>query len=199
MARIVAFTSVTLDGVMQAPGRPDEDTRGDFRHGGWATKYADEESGELAAQGMANTEALLLGRRTYEDLLESWNKQGGPFKDMLNSSPKYVASQTLEEPLRWPNSTLLKGDVREAVSDLRDRPGKDIVVLGSGELLRGLMRDGLVDAYTLLIHPLVLGTGQRLFDDGVPNVGFKLEDQKTTSTGVIVATYSTSEGRWASR
>jgi len=191
MARIVAFTSVTLDGVMQAPGRPDEDTRGDFQHGGWATRYADEESGRLAAEGMANTEALLLGRRTYEDLLESWNKQGGPFKEMLNSSPKYVASQTLEEPLRWPNSTLMKGDVREAVTELRDRPGKDIVVLGSGELLRGLMRDGLVDAYTLLIHPLVLGAGQRLFDDGVPNSAFKLEDQRTTSTGVIVATYST--------
>jgi len=191
MARIVAFTSVTLDGVMQAPGRPDEDTRGDFQHGGWATRYADEESGRLAAEGMANTEALLLGRRTYEDLLESWNKQGGPFKEMLNSSPKYVASQTLEEPLRWPNSTLMKGDVREAVTELRDRPGKDIVVLGSGELLRGLMRDGLVDAYTLLIHPLVLGAGQRLFDDGVPNSAFTLEDQRTTSTGVIVATYST--------
>ena len=191
MARIVAFTSVTLDGVMQAPGRPDEDTRGDFQHGGWATRYADEESGRLAAEGMANTEALLLGRRTYEDLLESWNKQGGPFKEMLNSSPKYVASQTLEEPLRWPNSTLIKGDVREAVTELRDRPGKDIVVLGSGELLRGLMRDGLVDAYTLLIHPLVLGAGQRLFDDGVPNSAFTLEDQRTTSTGVIVATYST--------
>ena len=191
MARIVAFTSVTLDGVMQAPGRPDEDTRGDFQHGGWATRYADEESGRLAAEGMANTEALLLGRRTYEDLLESWNKQGGPFKEMLNSSPKYVASQTLEEPLRWPNSTLIKGDVREAVTKLRDRPGKDIIVLGSGELLRGLMRDGLVDAYILLIHPLVLGSGQRLFDDGVPNAAFKLEDQRTTSTGVIVATYST--------
>ena len=191
MARIVAFTSVTLDGVMQAPGRPDEDTRGDFQHGGWATRYADEESGRLAAEGMANTEALLLGRRTYEDLLESWNKQGGPFKEMLNSSPKYVASQTLEEPLRWPNSTLMKGDVREAVTELRDRPGKDIIVLGSGELLRGLMRDGLVDAYTLLIHPLVLGAGQRLFDDGVPNSAFTLEDQRTTSTGVIVATYST--------
>ena len=100
MTRIVAFESVTLDGVMQAPGRPDEDTRGGFERGGWAAKYADEESGKLAAEGMANTEALLLGRRTYEDLLESWNKQGGPFKDMLNSSPKYVASRKLETPCR---------------------------------------------------------------------------------------------------
>jgi dihydrofolate reductase len=191
MARVVAFTSVTLDGVMQAPGRPDEDTRGGFEHGGWAAKYADEESGKLAAEGMANTEALLLGRRTYEDLLESWNKQGGPFKDMLNSSPKYVASTKLKEPLPWPNSTLIKGDVNEEVAKLRKRPGKDIVVLGSGKLLRGLMKDGLVDAYILLIHPLVLGTGQRLFDDGVPDAGLKLQDSKTTSTGVMVATYST--------
>ena len=191
MARVVAFTSVTLDGVMQAPGRPDEDTRGGFEHGGWAAKYADEESGKLAAESMANTEALLLGRRTYEDLLESWNKQGGPFKDMLNSSPKFVASTKLEEPLPWPNSTLIKGDVNEEVAKLRKRPGKDIVVLGSGKLLRGLMKDGLVDAYILLIHPLVLGTGQRLFDDGVPDAGLKLQDSKTTSTGVMVATYST--------
>jgi dihydrofolate reductase len=193
MARLVAFTSVTLDGVMQAPGRPDEDTRGGFEHGGWAAEYADEDSGKLAAEGMANTDALLLGRRTYEDLLESWNKQGGPFKEMLNSSPKYVASTTLEEPLPWPNSTLIKGDVNQEVAKLRERPGKDIVVLGSGALLRGLMRDGLVDAYILLIHPLVLGTGQRLFDADVPDVRLRLQDSKTTATGVIVATYSTGQ------
>jgi dihydrofolate reductase len=191
MSRIVAFTSITLDGVMQAPGRPDEDTRGGFEHGGWATKYADEQSSKLAAEGMANTEGLLLGRRTYEDLMETWNKRGGPFKEMLNSSPKYVASRTLEEPPPWPNSNLIQGDANKEVATLRERPGKDIVVLGSGELLRGLMRDGLVDAYILLVHPLVLGSGQRLFDDGLPVVGLKLEDSKTTSTGVIVATYST--------
>jgi dihydrofolate reductase len=191
MARIVAFTSITLDGVMQAPGRPDEDTRGGFKHGGWAVPYADEDSGRLAAEGAASTGAMLLGRRTYEDLLESWNKQGGPFKDMLNNTPKYVASTTLTEPLPWPNSTLLKGDVAEEVARLRDEPGKDILVLGSGELLRGLLRRGLVDQYVLLIHPLVLGSGQRLFDDGGPDVALRLEDSKTTSTGVIVATYST--------
>jgi dihydrofolate reductase len=195
MSRIVAFTSITLDGVMQAPGRPDEDTRGGFEHGGWATRYADEDSGRLAAEGMATTEALLLGRRTYEDLLPSWNEQGGPFKDMLNNTPKFVASKTLSEPLPWPNSTLLKGDTAKEVAKLKERPGKDIVVLGSGELLRGLMREGLVDAYVLLIHPLVLGTGQRLFDDGVPDAGLRLEDSKTTSTGVIVATYSTGADR----
>ncbi len=193
MARIVAFISVTLDGVMQAPGRPDEDTRGGFQHGGWAVPYADEDSARLATDGASDTGAMLLGRRTYEDLLEAWNKQGGTFKDMLNNTLKYVASTTLSEPLPWPNSTLLKGDVAEEVARLREQPGKDILVLGSGELLRGLMRHGLVDQYMLLIHPLVLGTGQRLFDDGVPESGLRLEDSKTTSTGVIVATYSTGD------
>jgi dihydrofolate reductase len=191
MARIVAFISLTLDGVMQAPGRPDEDTRGGFQHGGWAVPYADADSARLATEGAPNTGAMLLGRRTYEDLLESWNKQGGPFKDILNDTPKYVASTTLAEPLPWPNSTLLKGDAADEVARLRDQPGKDILVLGSGELLRGLMRRGLVDQYVLLIHPLVLGTGTRLFDDGVPDVGLHLEDSKTTSTGVIVTTYTT--------
>ena len=200
MARIVAFISVTLDGVMQAPGRPDEDTRGGFEHGGWATRYADADSGKIAQESMRTTGSLLLGRRTYEDLLSSWNKQGGPFKDVLNNSPKYVASTTLSEPLPWPNSTLLEGDAADAVARLRSEPGKDIVVLGSGELLRGLMKRGLVDAYVLQIHPLVLGTGQRLFDDDVPDVGLRLEDSKTTSTGVIVATYSTgAEGASATR
>jgi dihydrofolate reductase len=191
VARLVAFISVTLDGVMQAPGRPDEDTRGGFEHGGWATSYADQDSGRIAQQSMATTGFLLMGRRTYEDLLSSWNKQGGPFKDILNNTPKYVASTTLSEPLPWPNSTLLEGDAADAVVRLRKEPGKDIVVLGSGELLRGLMKRGLVDVYVLQIHPLVLGTGQRLFDDGVPDVGLRLEDSKTTSTGVIVASYST--------
>ncbi len=194
MAKIVAFISVTLDGVMQAPGRPDEDTRGGFEHGGWATKYADEDSGKFAAEGMATTGALLLGRRTYEDLLTSWNEQGGPFKDMLNNTPKYVASTTLAEPLPWPNSTLLEGDAVEAVARLRDEPGKDIVVLGSGDLLRSLMRRRLVDRFVLLVHPLVLGSGQRLFDDGVPDADLRLEDSKTTSTGVIAATYTTERG-----
>lgn len=191
MARLVAFTSVTLDGVMQAPGRPDEDTRGGFEHGGWATPYADHDSGRIAQESMKTSGSLLMGRRTYEDLLSSWNKQGGPFKDMLNNTPKYVASTTLSEPLPWPNSMLLEGDAADAVARLRSEPGKDIVVLGSGELLRGLMKRGLVDAYVLQIHPLVLGSGQRLFDDGVPDVGLHLDNSQGTSTGVIVATYST--------
>ena len=189
MSKIVAFISLTLDGVMQAPGRPDEDRRGKFEHGGWATPYADETSAKLAGEGMQNTGAMLLGRRTYEDLLPHWNKTGGPFKDMLNNVPKHVASRSLEEPLPWPNSSLLDGDVTKAVRALRKKDGKDIVILGSGKLVRSLLADHLVDEFILLIHPLVLGSGQRLFDKGGPGETFELVDTRMTPTGVIAVTY----------
>lgn len=189
MSKIIVFNSVTLDGVMQAPGRPDEDRRGGFTHGGWGAQYADEESGKLAAEGMQSTGAMLLGRRTYEDLLPHWNKAGGPFKDMLNNMPKYVASTTLKEPLPWPNSSLLDGELTKAVAALRRKRGKDIVILGSGEVVRKLLAKQLVDELILLIHPLVLGDGQRLFDDGGPGAVFDLADTRTTTTGVIAATY----------
>jgi dihydrofolate reductase len=189
MSKIIVFNSVTLDGVMQAPGRPDEDRRGGFTHGGWAAPYADEASGKLAAAGMQGTGAMLLGRRTYEDLLPHWNKAGGPFKDMLNNTPKYVASRTLKVPLPWPNSSLLEGELTKAVAALRKKDGKDIVILGSGEVVRKLLAKQLVDELILLIHPLVLGDGQRLFDDGGPGAVFELADTRTTTTGVIAATY----------
>jgi dihydrofolate reductase len=190
MGKLVAFESVTLDGVMQAPGRPDEDTRGGFQHGGWAVPYADEVSMSLAGQGMAGTGGLLLGRRTYEDFYDFWPHQtDNPFTEILNTTQKYVASTTLEEPMAWSNSTLLKGEVSEAVAGLRSELDKDIVVLGSGELVRTLMKHGLVDEFVLLIHPLVLGTGRRLFDEGVPKAELQLVDTKTTTTGVIIATY----------
>ena len=189
MSKIIVFNSVTLDGVMQAPGRPDEDRRGGFTHGGWGVPYADEESGKLAAEGMRSTGAMLLGRRTYEDLLPHWNKAGGPFKDMLNSMPKYVASTTLKEPLPWPNSSLLDGELTKAVAALRKKDGKDIVILGSGDIVRKLLAKQLVDEFILLIHPLILGNGQRLFDDGGPGAVFELTDTRTTTTGVIAATY----------
>jgi len=189
MSKIIVFNSVTLDGVMQAPGRPDEDRRGGFSHGGWAAPYADEESGKLAAEGMQRTGAMLLGRRTYEDLLSHWNKAGGPFKDMLNHTPKYVASKTLKEPLPWPNSSLLGGELTKAVAALRRKDSKDIVILGSGEVVRKLLAKKLVDEFVLLIHPLVLGNGQRLFDDGGPGAVFELAGTRTTTTGVIAATY----------
>jgi dihydrofolate reductase len=189
LTKIVAFESVTLDGVMQAPGRPDEDRRGGFEHGGWAAPYADETSAKLAGEGFADIGSLLLGRRTYEDILAHWNKAGGPFKDMLNQSQKLVASTTLRKPLPWPNSTLIDGDVLEKAADLRNQGGKDVLILGSGALVRSLLAEHLVDEVVLLIHPLVLGSGQRLFDDGGPGATFELTDTRSTTTGVIVAFY----------
>jgi dihydrofolate reductase len=192
--RIVAFESVTLDGVMQAPGRPDEDTRGGFAHGGWATPYADELMGRQAAEGMGTTGGILLGRRTYEDFYGFWPKQpDNPFTEALNNTEKYVVSSTLNEPLPWENSTLLKGHLAEAVIELKGQPGKDLVVLGSGELVRMLIQRNLVDGYVLLIHPLVLGSGRRLFpDDGSPTP-LRLIDSVTNTKGVIIATYEPEE------
>src|SRR4029077_750879 len=157
MRRIIVFMSVTLDGVMQAPGRPDEDVRGGFAHGGWAIPYADPTMGKVAAESMATTAALLFGRRTYEDFYAVWpNRKDNPFTEVLNNTRKYVASTTLKEPLPWSNSTLLKGDAAEAVAALKAQVVKDIVVRGSGALLQSLMRHKLVDEYVLQIHPLVL-------------------------------------------
>jgi len=189
MAKIVVFNSVTLDGVMQAPGRPDEDTRGGFKYGGWATPYSDEEMGKAAGQSMSTTGGLLFGRRTYEDFFSVWpNRKDNPFTDVLNNTPKYVASTTLEEPLPWMNSTLLKGDVLKAVTALKSKLEKDLVILGSGELIRSLTKHNLIDLYMLLIHPLVLGSGRRLFDNDTYST-FQLVDSKTTSKGVVIATY----------
>src|SRR5512143_2633905 len=152
---------------MQAPGRADEDTRGGFQHGGWAIADADRAIGKAAGESMATTGALLFGRRTYEDFYSVWpNRTDNPFTVVLNNTQKYVASTTLKEPLAWSNSTLLKGDVAEAVARLKKQPGKDIVILGSGELVRSLIQHNLVDEYMLLIHPLILGAGGRLFTDG---------------------------------
>jgi dihydrofolate reductase len=190
MTRIVAFESLTLDGVMQAPGRPDEDRRDGFEHGGWAVPYSDASIGKAAQEGMGNTGGLLLGRRTYEDFHAFWPEQtDNPFTEVLDNSLKYVASTTLEEPLAWKNSVLLHGDAAEAVAGLRQEPGKDLVILGSGELARALMRHDLIDEYILLIHPLVLGSGRRLFPDDGTLATLRLVDSKTTGTGVVIATY----------
>jgi dihydrofolate reductase len=194
MSKILAFQSVSLDGVMQAPGRPDEDTRGGFEHGGWAARYMDPEMGRLAGEGMASTRALLFGRRTYEDFYSFWPHQtDNPFTDVLNETPKYVASTTLEEPLPWSNSLLLKGDIPDAVRELKAEPGQDIVMLGSGELFRSLMRHDLVDEYVLLIHPVVLGSGRQLFSESGPFASLRLLDTRKTTTGVIMAMYARDE------
>jgi len=188
--RVVVFMSVTLDGVIQAPARPDEDIRGGFEHGGWAVPYADEVMGKAAGEGMARPGSLLLGRRTYEDFFTVWpNRTDNPYTEVLNKRTKYVASRTLQEPLPWKNSTLLKGDAAEAVARLKKQPSGDLMVLGSGELVQSLMRSNLIDEYILLIHPLVLGSGRRLFSDGGPPATLRLVDNKTTTTGVVIATY----------
>jgi dihydrofolate reductase len=188
MSKVVVFMNLTLDGVMQAPGRPDEDRRGGFEHGGWAIPYA---TMEAAEESMSYTGALLLGRRTYEDFYAVWpNRTDNPFTAVLNNTQKYVASNTLSEPLSWSNSTLLKGDAAEAVARLKEEPDKDLVVLGSGELVQSLMRGNLVDEYVLLIHPLVLGSGRRLFTDGGTFAALRLVATRTTTTGVVIATYA---------
>jgi dihydrofolate reductase len=169
MSKVVVNMSLTLDGVMQAPGRPDEDRRGGFEHGGWALPYFDSVGGNVAAEGIAKTPALLFGRRTYQDFYAVWpNRTDNPFTEVLNSLQKYVASTTLQEPLPWMNSTLLTGDAAAAVATLKEQSGMDLVVLGSGDLVRSLMRHNLIDEYVLSIHPLVLGSGRRLFPDNGP-------------------------------
>jgi dihydrofolate reductase len=195
VSKLVVWESLTLDGVMQAPGRPDEDRRGDFQHGGWATPYSDPVMGSVSGEGMAKGGALLFGRRTYEDFYHVWPNapQPNPYTEALNKARKYVASRTLQEPLPWQNSTLLKGDAMEAVARLRKQPGKDLVALGSGELVQSLMQYDLVDEYVLLIHPLVLGSGRRLFTDGGAFARLRLVGAKTTTTGVVIATYRPAE------
>jgi dihydrofolate reductase len=194
MSRVVVTEHLTLDGVMQAPGRLDEDRRGGFEHGGWEPPYGDPVMGSVMAEGIAKGGVLLLGRRTYEDFAAFWpNQKDNPFTAVLNDLQKYVASRTLREPLPWRNSTLLEGDAAEAVARLKEQPGADLVVLGSGELVQSLMRRNLVDEYLLLIHPLVLGSGRRLFGDGGASAALRLVDTRTTTTGVVIATYQPAE------
>jgi dihydrofolate reductase len=193
MGNIIVFTNLTLNGVMQAPGRQDEDLRGGFQHGGWATPYAAMQS-PAVGEHLANFGALLLGRRTYADFYAFWPKQtNNPFTDVLNNMPKYVASTTLTEPLAWVNSTLLKGDVPAALTTLKAQLNTDLVVMGSGRLIQTLMKHNLVDRYVLLIHPLVVGAGRQLFPDGGASAALRLINAKMTDTGVVVAAYQPAE------
>jgi dihydrofolate reductase len=180
---------------MQAPGRPDEDRRGGFAHGGWARGAADDpDVGRAMGERMAQAGSLLLGRRTYEDFHGFWpNQEGNPFSAVLDSVQKYVASTTLKEPLPWSNSTLLAGDAADAVAGLKAQPGKDLGILGSGQLVQSLMRRNLVDEYVLMIHPLVLGSGRKLFPDGGTFAALRLVDSATTSAGIVIATYRPAE------
>ncbi|WP_117208100.1 dihydrofolate reductase family protein [Allorhizocola rhizosphaerae] len=195
MSKLMVCNHVTLDGVMQAPAAPDEDRSGGFAHGGWAMSRNDEVMGRFMGEKMAGGEGtLLLGRRTYENMAAFWPRQGddNPYAAVINRTRKYVVSRTSTGPLEWHNSVLLEGDVAEAVRELKQTT--DLTVLGSGNLIQTLLRHGLVDGYLLLIHPLVLGTGKRLFPDGVPADALRLTDSVTTTTGVIIAVYEDERG-----
>jgi dihydrofolate reductase len=188
--RVLVVNHLTLDGVLQGPGRPDEDTRDGFRYGGWAQQAADDPTiGAALGRVMGDEFAWLFGRRSYDDMLSHWNEAGGPFRDGLNNTTKYVASSDPDASLPWPNSTLLSGDVPAAVAALRERPGGNLVIMGSGQLIRSLLPHGLVDELLLMTHPIVLGAGRRLFGVADDRIPLTLVDSDVTSSGVIVATY----------
>lgn len=193
MGRVIVMNGVSLDGVMQAPGRPDEDARDGFEHGGWAVPYGDDAMVAKMGERMGEDRAWLFGRRSYEDLLAIWNARGGPFKDAFNGAQKYVASANPATRLEWPNSTLLHGDVPAAVADLKRSQSANLVILGSGVLIGSLMAGDLIDEYLLMITPLVLGSGRRLFAGGT-YASLELVESSTSSTGVLMAVYERARG-----
>jgi dihydrofolate reductase len=192
MRRVIASEWMTLDGVVQAPISPAEDADGGFRHGGWHLPHAGDETFQRwLLDTITRAGGYLLGRRTWENFAAHWPNASAdeqPLAQPLNARPKYVASTTLAEPLAWRNSTLLRGDVAQAVAALRREDG-DLVVIGSTVLVRTLMRHALVDEYRLVIDPVLTGGGKRLFaDDGVLRT-LRLADSRVTATGAILATY----------
>jgi dihydrofolate reductase len=192
MRRLFVSEFLTVDGVMQAPGASDEDMEGGFQHGGWQLAYFDDVFAKSMEETMANTGAFVLGRKTYELFAAYWptaKEEVGEFADLMNEMPKYVASKSLRAPLSWQNSTLLEGDLREAITKLKDEDGKDLQVIGSGQLAQWLTAQGLVDEYRLMIHPLVLGSGKRLFAEGGPRMPLRLIDSTASTTGVLIVTY----------
>jgi dihydrofolate reductase len=193
--KIVVSEFLTLDGVMQAPGDPNEDRSGGFELGGWQLAYFDDIFGSTMMEAFAATGGMLLGRLTYENFAAFWPKQPAddPIAPTMNGLNKYVVSTTLTEPLDWENSTLIKGDVAEEVAKLKKAPGKEIQVIGSGELVQTLIQHDLVDTYKLMIHPIVLGKGKRLFRDGTTMSKLRLVDSKPTTTGVLILTYEPAE------
>lgn len=191
--RIVISDFMSLDGVVQAPGGAEEDTDGGFEHGGWSFPYFDVESmGPAIGAAMETTDALLFGRRTWLTMAAAWpDRAGDPFADQMNALPKYVVSQTLtEDDLHWNNSILLPaGDVIGALHGLRQQSGRDIQVMGSPTLARTLIAQGLVDEYRLMIEPVLLGGGKRLFPDDGTARPLELVSTSTSSTGVFICTY----------
>jgi dihydrofolate reductase len=189
--RLTLHTFLTLDGVMQAPGGPDEDTGGGFRYGGWSAPYGDQDFGAAMTGWFEHATAFLLGRKTYQIFAGYWPKvtdPGDPIATKLNALPKYVASATLESA-DWNNSTLLGGDVVTEVGKLKERPGDELQVHGSGQLAQALIEHDLVDEYRLLTFPVHLGSGQKLFRDGAGAAALRLIQSSVTSTGVLIASY----------
>ena len=193
MRKVIVNEFMSLDGVVQAPGGADEDTTGDFRHGGWHMQYLDDVSRQRVLAGIVEAGGFLLGRRTYEIFAGYWPnapEEEQAIAEPLNSKPKWVASRTLEGELAWQNSTVLEGDLASAVAALKDEDGGDIHVIGSSELVRTLLEEGLVDELWLMIDPVVLGGGKRIFGDDGALRSLRLVDSDVTSTGAILATYA---------
>jgi len=190
MRRLTVIEFLTLDGVMQGLGSPDEDREGGFPYGGWGARYGDEVLGRKAGSGMSGTSAYLFGRKTYEKMAAFWPHQpdGNPMAAHLNATPKYVATTTLVD-LGWPGSQVLDGDLPRSVRDLKSHGDGTIAVLGSGVLVQTLIEHDLVDEYQLFVHPLVLGAGKRLFRQTAHPLPMQLVDCTPTTTGVVIATY----------
>jgi len=189
--RLTLTTFLSLDGVMQAPGAPNEDTSGNFRHGGWLVPYADADMGRIIDDVFAESDAFLLGRKTYDIFAAHWPRvtdPNDPIATALNRLPKYVLSRTLDK-VEWNNSTLIRGDVPKQVAELKRRHQREILIQGSGELLQTLLANDLVDEYRLLLFPVVLGSGKRLFGSGTVPSALTLVDTRATSTGVVASTY----------
>jgi dihydrofolate reductase len=192
MGSITVTMWVTLDGVVQGLGRADEDTRGGFTHGGWGERYNDEVMGREMAKGMAKPGDMLFGRRTWQDFITAWGRRtdGNPVTTKLNAATKYVVSRTLEDADAWQNSVLLRGDAAGTVAELKARSDRDLGIVGSASLVRSLHAAALIDHYTLVICPLTLGTGARLFEGSAPLTEFELTGSVTTTKGVIIAQYT---------
>ncbi len=190
MGELVVTEFLTLDGVAQAPGGPDEDRESGFEHGGWQAPLLDEAAGGAIYENARGMDALLLGRRTYDIFAGYWPNASAdsPFTELLNRVPKYVGSSTLSEPLGWSNSTVIEGDLADAVRELKERHGQ-LHVIGSLDLTQTLLRHRLVDRLELWIHPLTLGTGKRLFGDGTTPTSFRLRDSSTYDSGAVRLSY----------
>jgi dihydrofolate reductase len=188
MRELVVNTFLTLDGVMQAPGGPEEDPSGGFKHGGWSVGYWDEQMQTVMGESMSKPFDLVLGRKTYEIFAAHWPHTDDPGAEPLNKATKHVASTTRTE-LEWANSTLIEGDVPEAVRALKEQDGPELQVHGSASLIQTLLAHGLIDEFRLWIFPLVLGKGKRLFDGGTVPAGLEVVSSQVSSTGVIMATY----------